>query len=459
MRLRLLVLGAVLAGGGVVGTTAAGAEGFAGTYSASASADGVRLTFIAPNASLSDTAADVAGPSAQAQLDSLGASRAYGSFPYPGEVAVAAVGLVRTVSGGVPVPDYPFYASSDYPLVEKKEVGSGIYALRAESAPRRAAGSASAGLAVEGAGTLALVRSVATSDATGDAVVSEATSTIEGLSVGPLSLARIVSTARVSAGGDGHLTRKSSTDVVGASVAGTNVAITPDGLKAGAGVVPVPPADLVTQALTQAGITVEFLHARELPDGVVAPTIRITQQQESGTKLIYSLGAVQAQASGEAIGGGFYQGPGDAGTSGGSTPSQTATEPTPGAESASPTPTEDSAFGADSQFAGPEPTQPSVQSLGSFVIPDAGSTGASPGGLSVSPAPESGAPAYESAAPAGAGTAPSAPGLSQRRAAALAAVIGAGVDSKPVYAAFAIGGLLGLALVVAMRGLTRGVNR
>ena len=45
------------------------------------------------------------------------------------------------------------------------------------------------------------------------------------------------------------------------------------------------------------------------------------------------------------------------------------------------------------------------------------------------------------------------------RAAALASVLGTGVDAKPVYGAFAIGGILGLALLLAMRGLTGGANR
>jgi len=45
------------------------------------------------------------------------------------------------------------------------------------------------------------------------------------------------------------------------------------------------------------------------------------------------------------------------------------------------------------------------------------------------------------------------------RAAALASVLGTGVDAKPVYGAFAIGGILGLALLLAMRGVTGGANR
>jgi hypothetical protein len=461
VRLRLVIVAAALAvAGGAAGTASAGAAGFAGSYFASAVADGVRLTFIAPSASLSDTAADVGGPSAQATLDSLGTSRAFGSFPYPGETAVTSTGLVRTLSG-VPAPDYPLYANSDYPIVTQQEIGSGIFALRAESGERRAAGSASVGLAVEGAGTLGLVRSVATTDATGDAVVSEAASTIEGLSIGPLRLAHVVSTATVSLGPDGQLTRRSATDVVGATVAGTDVTIAADGLHVGEGAVPAPPAAPVNEALKQAGITIEFVQARDLPTGVVAPAVRITQEQQSGTKLIYTLGAAQASAGGEGVGADLSGGPAEAGDSqgapgGSEPPPSTATAPGSGPATPPPavTPEPPLVTGSDRSAGGVASAGPDLSSPRSpagFVVPDAGSPlpGATPAG-----------PTFESARPAAPRPAPTATTpAAGRRAAALTALIGSEVDSKPVYGAFAIAGVLGLALFLAMRGLTGGLNR
>jgi hypothetical protein len=459
VRLRLVIAAAALAvTGGAARTAGAEAAGFVGSYFASAIADGVRLTFIAPSASLSDTAADVGGPSAQASLDSLGTSRAFGSFPYPGETIVTSTGLVRTLSGA-PTPDYPLYANSDYPIVTKQEIGSGIFALRAESGERRAAGSASVGLAVEGAGTLGLVRSVATTDATGDAVVSEATSTIEGLAIGPLRLAHVVSTANVSLGSDGQLTRRSATDVVGATVAGTDVTIAADGLHVGEGAVPAPPAAPVNDALKQAGITIEVVQARDLPAGVVAPAVRITQEQESGTKLIYTLGAAQASAGGESVGVDLSDGASEAGDPPGTpgesdAPPSTATAPDtgPATPPAAVTAEEPLVTGADSSagdVASAGPDLSSLRSPAGFVVPDAGSalSGATPP-----------APAFESALPAAALPAPTAT-ASGRRAAALTALIGSEVDSKPVYGAFAIAGILGLALFLAMRGLTAGLNR
>jgi hypothetical protein len=448
----------------VLTTGSAGAAEFVGSYFAAANADGVRLMLIAPAASLSDTAADVAGPSAQATMDSIGTSRAFASFPYPGETVVTSTGLVRTLSGA-PVPDYPLYANSDHPLVPSQQIGSGVFALRADSAERRSAATASVGLAVEGAGTLGLVRSTASTDATGDAVISEAQSVIESLSIGPLRLGHVVSTARVSLGPDGQLTRQSSTDVVGATVAGVDVAITPDGLKAGDAAAPLPAAP-VGDALAGAGITVELVKAQELPAGVAAPAVRITQQQESGTKLIYLLGAATATAGGESVGTGLSDGadaaapetaPGDGGA--GSSPPGT----TDGSSGSS-LPSSETATAGDTgtaSEAGPSSATgtSSFRAPAGLVVPDAGSV--------ISSVPRGGSTSGSQLA-AGAGPDPAGGFRAAReqagarrsaRAAVLASVLGSEVDAKPVYGAFAIGGILGLALLLAMRGLSPGGSR
>ncbi len=472
MSLRRLALG--VAASALVAATlpggSAGADPFVGSYAASANADGVRLTFIAPKASLSDTAADVGGPSAQATLDSIGTSRSFASFPYPGETAVTSTGLVRTLSG-VPVPDYPLYANSDYPIVPSREVGSGIFALKAESAARRAAAVASVGLAVEGAGTLGLVRSTASTDATGDAVVSEAKSVIESLSIGPLRLGHVVSTARVLLGPDGQLTRQSDTDVVGATVAGTDVAITADGLKVGTTAVGGPPAAPVGDILARAGITVELVKAQQLPTGVAAPAVRITQQQQSGTKLIYVLGVASATARGEGVGSGLANAPTSAGpdTTGGASgasgsPAPANGEGSPNATPASPPEAPAAADQTTAAAIGPAPSESaSFPSPAGLVVPDAGSLAAPPNSTGTS-SPQEAAAATPSASAGSLGGEPPGPASQASaaggaRAAALASVLGTGVDAKPVYGAFAIGGILGLALLLAMRGLTGGANR
>src|SRR5581483_1835738 len=96
----------------VTGLTVSPAEAFAGTFSATAWADAVRYSFIVPSAPGSSTVTDVGGPSTQARLDALGDSRAFASFPYPGDLIVTLPGLFRGLSG-IPLPgEYPFYVSA-----------------------------------------------------------------------------------------------------------------------------------------------------------------------------------------------------------------------------------------------------------------------------------------------------------------------------------------------------------
>jgi hypothetical protein len=224
--------------------------------------------------------------------------------------------------------------------------------------------------------------------------------------------------------------------------------------------VPAPPAAPVNDALKQAGITIEFVQARDLPTGVVAPAVRITQEQKSGTKLIYTLGAAQASAGGESVGADLPGGaskPGDSqGTPGGSeAPPSTATAP--GSESAPPpaavtgeAPLVTGADGAAGGRAAAGLDLSSLRSPAGFVVPDASSA---------LPSATPPSRAFESAFPAAPRPAPTAATPAGRRAAALTALIGSEVDSKPVYGAFAMAGLLGLGLFLAVRGLTGGLNR
>jgi hypothetical protein len=102
--------------GGPLGAAAQGAEGFKGTFGALASADAVRVTWLVPHAPVSDTVFDAGGPSAQATLDSLGASQAWASYPYPGENVVTGPAIIAGASGGqINLPAYPFWVGSDYP--------------------------------------------------------------------------------------------------------------------------------------------------------------------------------------------------------------------------------------------------------------------------------------------------------------------------------------------------------
>ncbi len=434
------------------GSGPASAAGFGSSFAALAAADGVRVTVIVPNGGLADEIVDAGGPSVQARMDSLGTSKAFASFPYPGDTVANLPGLVRTLSGGVPVPDLPFFVQSDHPIVPKQEAGTGPYVLRAESSDSTSTGTASVGLAAEGTGALGLARSDAAVISGPEAVVSEATSAIEGFVAGPFRLGHVVSHARVSLAVDGTLTKAADTEIAGAMVGSTAVTITSEGLGVGDTKAPVPDTAPVEQALASAGITVEVTPRQELPSGVVAPAVRVTQTQSSGSKVIYMLGAASASVAGE---GAEAAVPGLAGEDPtqppGATPSTDPVAPVP-------TPADTTAAqssGATSDLATPALAAlagvPSVEYPTSFVVPSTGTAGSglSAGGLT-----------GEVAAPVAPAPSVTVGRVGSARGAALAALLGTGVDTKPMYGAVAAGGVLALALALVMRGLKpRGAAR
>jgi hypothetical protein len=283
---------------GPLALAAQGAEGYAGTFGAVASADAVRVTWIVPHAPASDTVLDFGGPSAQAALDSIGGSQAFASFPYPGENAVTAPALIAGASGGqINLPSYPFWVGSTYPVAPKAESGSGPYSIKAESTDTSSTSAASVGLDAGGQAALGLAKSQASTVATPEGVTSEASSEVTGFAAGPLRIAQVVSSAKAVFDGK-TVTRDADTQVTGAMVGETPVALTSNGLVVGSSPVPADPKP-VMDALAAAKIGVEFMPRQDTDTGVVAPTIRVTQRDDAGQSITYVLGRTSAFAQGE----------------------------------------------------------------------------------------------------------------------------------------------------------------
>jgi hypothetical protein len=363
----------------------AAAEPFQGTYSASASADGLRVVMTLPAAPLSNTLADVGGPTAQAVLDSNGASQAFASFPYPGANLAVAGGLVKGASNGqIPAPDYPFYVVSYNPTVPEQHVGSGPYTIAAQSNGTSSQGTASAGVKTPGVGTVGLAEAKASTQSSTAAVVGSASSHLSGLAIGPLEIGELVSSATTSLGTDGKLDRKAETRIVAAKVGLTPVVIDGSGISAGGTATPAADTKAVHEALASAGITVRLFAPEETQTGIVAPVIRISQTEaKSGATLTYTIGGASA----------FVQGtpadkssvvddalaPGQA--EGGATPaSGPPSEPTvpPGSDAAGPVPSEAAGLAAGAALTGQSEAPASVPSdAGTLTVPDISSpTGA-----------------------------------------------------------------------------------
>jgi hypothetical protein len=451
-RLGLPAVGALLVLGPLAASIrpAAGEGRFSGTFSALAAADGVRVTLFQPGVTLTKTLVDLGGPAAQATVNSLGESRAFASFPYPGDTAVAAPGLLRG-AGNIPAPAYPLYVASDNPAVPKQEAGDGPYALRAESTDSTSKALSNVGVRIEGLGDLGFSRSDSSAVSSGEGVTAHARTETSAFSVGPLRIGHVLSVADTVLGQDGLLSRKADTTVVGAMVGNAPVEITPGGIAVAGTAGPAPDTSAVNTALQGAGITVEVLPKAETASGVTAPALRITSQDKSGSAVTYVLGRASASVEGTAAPAGIVEQ-----TGGGPAPAAGSTDAP--ADAASPT-------DADSpvpDVASPDSEPPVNDGMSSPGLSGAPETS----GFALSPPPPSENPApalTEVAPPSGGGRARRAVAGTPQGADSRVAIVATrallnGGDTRSLYAACLAGIGLCLALAVGLRLFTRRVR-
>jgi hypothetical protein len=169
------------------------------------------------SAPVTDSPVDSGFPTAQVRANSLGSGDAYAPFPDPGAFAHTAPGLVVDLlaQGGsglppihLPSPGYPLSVHAVRGVTPEQNVGQGPYAISASSQDASTSASATGGLSLGGAGrTSGLASSVSiTQDGNGN-VITEATSDLQGLAVGPLTIGRVTSSAWMTLATDGTVAR------------------------------------------------------------------------------------------------------------------------------------------------------------------------------------------------------------------------------------------------------------
>lgn len=250
---------------------------------ATASAQGIRVSYGIPDLFVVSQFIDGGGPIAQATVDTTGRAIGFGSAPYPGEIGVSVPGLV-TFATGVPVPPYPFYARADHPVQPTSEVKdpSGSYVLSAAADAGKAVGRA----AFTGGPDQPVSQS--TSDAAGALDPGGATVTAvsvnQGLSFGDGAL-RIASVTSRSVStytaGDPEPRSEAALIIEGASVGDQPVTIGPDGVHPGGQTVPVPFGDgakSLNEALKQSGISVKTIATGSPEGGVTSDALEITMK-------------------------------------------------------------------------------------------------------------------------------------------------------------------------------------
>ena len=290
----------------VPGMSTAGAQSL--RYQASAAADGARLSVTVPGATVVDQIIDGGGSTAQAAVDSLGNSSALAAQPYPGELAIIGPGLGASLIGAPPPPAYPFVAASRHPSAPEQSVApSPGYSLVARSTESSSEAAARSGSADETSKVL-LTEATATVEASPEQIVAEASNRVDALTIGPLSIASVLSSARVVGKPTGDPARASSLAVNGITIAGQAVGFTDAGFVTPGGATPLPSSDPLLKALSSAGVAVSYLQPETTPTGVVAPGLRIVTTQEvpgAGRTATISLtlgrASAHAQASTEAV--------------------------------------------------------------------------------------------------------------------------------------------------------------
>lgn len=296
VRLALLVVcapGLLLAGRAVRPTDVAAVTSF--PYSSVAAANGVVNT-VSGNSVPDGAEFEADGPTAQAAVDSSGRSTGLASLLYPGTYLLSIPGLLASQGAPEP-PPYPLLVQSDpaHPSVETS--GSG-YDLKANSTDRSSQSTASTGsnAATGTIGSASATTKVRADTDTG-VVTAMASSLTEVIDVPPLRVGRVDSEAAATREADGHLTRSSSLVVGDVTVNGIQVGVTDKGVVAPGQTVPLP-GNPVADQLLSAGITVTYIAARDLPDGVLSAGVAITVSVPgSGVTTTTTLGQSLALAS------------------------------------------------------------------------------------------------------------------------------------------------------------------
>ena len=271
------------------------------TFGALAAADGIRVRVSSASLAVVPDIVDGGGPTAQAEVNSLGTSQGFASAPYPGETVRSVPGLIGVATGqSVPV-TYPFVATSSHPTAPDGRVEQPGYVVSSHSEASKSTSSAVLGRRSDDGSGSAVASDVLVERA-GQAVTAEARTTVQAFVAGPVRIAGFTSesTARRSAA-DGKVNRKASSSAAVFNVGDIAVGLTDHGVVLGGTNIPAETFAPVRDTLKQAGVTVRFVESVQTDDGIVAPGLEVTRPIDmpgGGQVLVtYTLGRAAAFAT------------------------------------------------------------------------------------------------------------------------------------------------------------------
>ena len=280
-----------------------------GAFRGVAAAEGIRIGVTAVGAPVTNSVVDGASPIAQSAVDSTAGSTALASVAYPGDVVVTTPGLLAGVSGGQlsGVPPYPLIATAGSTTTPEQTVDGPGSTMRAAAADRRAEATARSGaapLAEGGPAPAWATSSFVEADDTG-VVTSLALSDVTGVTIGPLTLGRVVARSVVRRAPGAEPERETSFTATGVMIGDATVALTTEGLVVAGTTTPVSASPL-QPVLDGAGISVRSLAVENTPDGVVSAGLVVTRSQElptaiSPVTITYTFGRALAAVSPTAL--------------------------------------------------------------------------------------------------------------------------------------------------------------
>ncbi|HZE65428.1 MAG TPA: hypothetical protein VE081_02285 [Sporichthyaceae bacterium] len=246
--------------------------GFA-TFAGRATADGVRARIAVTDYLIVEDFVDGGGPTTSATLDSLGASTAYSSLPYPGATGVAGPGLISTVSGKS-VPSYPFLVTSQYPSNPRVQVKQPGYLMAAQSNETSSAAQAQAGETTTSGDEFGTFSTSSVQAVNG--VFTSLGEARTRLTLGAFSLTGAVSRAQVTRTPDGKVTKTSSFEADSIRIGDQLIGVTDKGLVLGPENAPADPAKQLGDSFASSGVIIKFLPAVQTADSVLSSGLEIS---------------------------------------------------------------------------------------------------------------------------------------------------------------------------------------
>jgi hypothetical protein len=284
VRRAVAVAGLVLGTGGLVlPAPALGDSAEVGSYTATSRADGLVIRFVDPAIpAVPEGRIENTSSSAQALIDSFGASRAFASAPYVELAATLPETIAGFSNGQLSLPSYPFIVFSDHPTTPEAKQDNGPYALHAASTAGSSSAETRSGASSDAAQAFSFTTTaVAKRDDTTGVVNAASRNTTTGVALADvLRIGSVASGAEVTQSPGEGPKKATAFEVTGFNVGGVALTVKEDGIHLADTTLPNVDMTAVTAALAERGVTLTYLPKVETETGILAAGLEVMYRTE-----------------------------------------------------------------------------------------------------------------------------------------------------------------------------------